>query len=527
MPDQPHQHSSSGAQAPTPLRPQRVPAQRLVGLLERLPGARLHGDGAVTVTGITHDSRQVQRGDLYLARGGERVHGINFVADALTAGAVAVLTDAPSVAPAVAAGSSAVVEVPDPRAATGPAAAWVYGDPTRDLVVVGITGTNGKTTTAYLVEAGLRAAGRRTGLIGTIESLVAGTALPSLRTTPEATDLQALFAVMRERQVTEVAMEVSSHALALDRVEGTVFAVAGFTNLSQDHLDFHADMEDYFAAKARLFTPRLSRRGVIGVDDEWGRRLAGQAEVPVTTVGARDADWVLVDTVVAPGGGSGTLRAPDGTEHRLEVQLPGLFNLSNAALAFVVLVEAGIDAADAARGIGQLANVPGRMERIESGQPFAVVVDYAHTPAAVTQLLAEARALAGERGRVLVVLGCGGDRDAGKRPLMGAAAATGADVAVLTNDNPRSEDPAEILDAMVSGTRSLSSSADVAVVPDRRAAIARVVNAAVAGDVVVIAGKGHEQGQEQNGVVSPFDDRVVAREALVARGYTPAGARPA
>ncbi len=501
---------------PEPPRPQRVRAQPVAGLVARLPGARLHGDPAVAVTGMTHDSRLVQRGDLYLARGGAQVHGIRFVADALTAGAAAVLTDADSVGPAVAAGSPAVVEIPDPRAASGPAAAWAYGDPSQDLLVIGVTGTNGKTTTAYLVEAGLRAAGRRTGLVGTIESLVAGRSMPSLRTTPEATDLQALFAVMREQSVTDVAMEISSHALALDRVDGTVFAVAGFTNLSQDHLDFHVDMEDYFAAKARLFTPELSRRGVVDVGDVWGRRLADQAGVPVTTIGTTDADWTRIDESVAASGGQVTVRAPDGVEHRLHVHLPGRFNLANAALAFVVLVEAGVSAADAVRGIAELRNVPGRMERIEAGQPFTVLVDYAHTPAAVTALLAEARTMAGHDGRVLVVLGCGGDRDPGKRPLMGAAAAAGADIAVLTNDNPRSEDPDAILDAMRRGALSVERKGDVVIEPDRRKAIARALDAASDGDVVVVAGKGHEQGQEQNGVVQPFDDRQIVREVLSA-----------
>ena len=515
---------------PEPPRPQRVPAQQIAGLVDRLPGARLHGDPAVAVTGITHDSRQVRRGDLYLARAGAQTHGISFVTDALTAGATAVLTDAESVAPAVAAGSAAVVEVPDPRAVTGPAAAWVYGDPSHQLLVIGVTGTNGKTTTAYLIEAGFRAAGRRTGLVGTIESLVAGTAMPSLRTTPEATDLQALFAVMREQSVTAVAMEVSSHALALDRVAGTVFAVAGFTNLSQDHLDFHGDMEGYFAAKARLFAPQLSRRGVVDIDDEWGRRLARESGVPVTTVGATGADWTVADVTVdisggPAGGGAITVRAPDGAEHRLTVQLPGRFNLSNAALAFVALVEAGVSAADAARGIGGLTHVPGRMERIDAGQPFAVFVDYAHTPAAVAELLDEARKMTAGRGRVAVVLGCGGDRDAGKRPLMGAAAAAGADLAVFTNDNPRSEDPQAILDAMLAGARDVSDPGDVVVEPDRRLAIARALEFASSGDVVVVAGKGHEQGQEQGGVVQPFDDRDVVRAALTARGY--AEVRPA
>jgi len=473
----------------------------------------MHGDGEVLVTGITHDSRAVLPGDIYLARPGERAHGIDYVADAIAAGASAVLTDPASVPAALAAGAGAVVEVPDPRAAAGPAAAWVYGDPARDLDVIGVTGTNGKTTTAYLLDGGLRAGGRRTGLIGTVETRIGDDVVPSARTTPEATDLQALFAVMRERSVDAVAMEVSSHALALDRVAGTTFAVAAFTNLSQDHLDFHADMEDYFAAKARLFTPGYTARAVVAVDDEWGRRLAADAPVDVTSVGAAPADWVRVEESVTTTGGHATLRAPDGTNHDVDVSLPGRFNVRNAALAYVALVLAGIEPSAARTGIASVTSIPGRMERVDAGQPYLALVDYAHTPAAVTTLLAEARALSGD-GRVIVVLGCGGDRDRGKRPLMGAAAARGADVAVLTNDNPRSEDPLAILAAMEDGARSAGGTAEVVVEPDRRRAIALAVGKSSAGDVLVVAGKGHEQGQEQDGVVTPFDDRLVLREAL-------------
>jgi UDP-N-acetylmuramoyl-L-alanyl-D-glutamate--2,6-diaminopimelate ligase len=281
-------------------------------------------------------------------------------------------------------------------------------------------------------------------------------------------------------------------------------------------------MDDYFAAKARLFTPELSRRGVVDVADEWGPRLAREAGGPVTTIGHADADGLLGATTVTGAGGSVVLCGPDGVEHRLDVRLPGRFNLDNAALAFVVLLEAGIAAADAARGIGELTAVPGRMERVDAGQPFTAIVDYAHTPAAVGQLLAEARAMTGKGGRVVVVLGCGGDRDTGKRPLMGAAAATVADVAVLTNDNPRSENPQSILDAMLDGVRRSGGPAEVLVEPDRRLAIGAAVAAARPGDVVVVAGKGHEQGQEQDGVVLPFDDRQVLRDALASQ----AAARP-
>jgi UDP-N-acetylmuramoyl-L-alanyl-D-glutamate--2,6-diaminopimelate ligase len=502
--------------SPSP-RPQRVRDKPIADLLSRLPDARMHGDAQVAVRGITHDSREVVAGDVYLARAGERTHGIAHVHDALRAGAVAVLTDPPSVDVALAAGADAVVEVPEPRVVAGPAAAWVYDDPTVALTVIGVTGTNGKTTTAYLLEAGLRESGHTTGLVGTVETRIAGDVAPSARTTPEATDLQALFALMRERGVDAVAMEVSSHALALDRVGGTRFAVAAFTNLSQDHLDFHPGMADYFAAKARLFERDRAERAVVTVDDEWGRRLAAQTDVPVTTVGASNADWSRQDEHVSATGGALRLVGPDGRSHPIEIALPGRFNLANAALAFVVLVEAGVDADAVRRGLAGLRAVPGRMEPVDAGQPFTALVDYAHTPDAVTLLLEEARALAAPGGRVLAVLGCGGDRDRAKRPLMGAAVARGADLAVLTNDNPRSEDPAAIVAAMLEGARGVSGGGDVVVELDRTAAIGVVVAAARPGDVVVVAGKGHEQGQEFADVTVPFDDRAVLRAALDAR----------
>ena len=498
------------------IRPKSVPQQHIGGLRQRLPQAVVHGDGDALVSGITHDSRQVHPGDVYIARAGQHTHGIAHVAQALSAGAVAVLTDRESVPVATSAGAQAVVEVADPQAAAGPAAAWIYGDPAAALTLIGITGTNGKTTTAYFVDAGLRADGRRTGLIGTIETRVDQEVLASSRTTPESSDLQALLALMRERGVTSVAMEVSSHALALGRVAGTSFAVAVFTNLSQDHLDFHADMDDYFRAKASLFTPLLATRGVVSVDDEWGRQLARIATIPVTTIGASSADWIRVDESVDAAGGRVCLRGPDGERHDLDVALPGRFNLRNATSAYVALVTAGVDPQTARSGIAALAAVPGRMERIDAGQPFLAVVDYAHTPDAVTTLLAEARTLAGADGRVLVVLGCGGDRDRGKRPLMGAAVATHADLAVLTNDNPRSEDPQEILAAMAAGA---VGDAEVVVLPDRREAIALAVDRAAPGDVVVIAGKGHEQGQEYADRTLPFDDRAELRDALHRHGY--------
>src|SRR3954462_1217641 len=310
------------------IRPQHVPAQRIVGLVQRLHDvglqrARVHGDADALVSGITHDSRQVRAGDVYVARARQHTHGIDHVDEALSAGAAAGVPDPQSVPTATRAGVPAVVEVADPQSVAGPAAAWVYGDPASSLTVVGITGTNGKTTTAYLAEAGLRSAGRHTGLIGPIETRVGDEVLLSARTTPESTDLQALLALMRERDVTAVAMEVSSHALALGRVAGTTYAVAVFTNLSQDHLDFHADMDDYFQAKAGLFTPALAAQGVVCVDDEWGRRLARGASIPVTTVGSSAADWTRVEESVDGGGGRLSLVDPAGRRHELEVALPG------------------------------------------------------------------------------------------------------------------------------------------------------------------------------------------------------------
>jgi UDP-N-acetylmuramoyl-L-alanyl-D-glutamate--2,6-diaminopimelate ligase len=504
---------------PTPtIRPEHVPGQRIADVVARLPGATLHGDPDVIVTGVGQDSRDARPGDVYVARAGEHTHGIDHVGEALHGGAVAVLTDASAARVAIDAGASAVITVADPRAAAGALAAWVYGDPAGDLLVIGITGTTGKTTTAYFVDAGLRSAGHQTGLIGTVETRIGAEVLPSTRTTPEATDVHALLAVMRERGVTAVVMEVSSHALALDRVAGVRYDVAAFTNLSQDHLDFHADMEDYFRAKAMLFTARYSDRGVVGVDDEWGRRLAAEAAIPVTTVG--DAgDWQITHDNVQARVSTIVLTGPDGGSHELTVHVAGRFNVRNAAIGYVTLVTAGVADDVAASGIAGLAAVPGRMESVDVGQPFVALVDYAHTPDAVESVLTAARELTQSNGRVVVVLGCGGDRDRGKRPLMGAAAVRGADVAVLTSDNPRSEDPEAILAAMTMGAREEQTGADIVVEPDRRAAIAIAVDRAHPGDVIVVAGKGHEQGQEYADRVIPFDDRRVLREQLQAHGY--------
>jgi UDP-N-acetylmuramoyl-L-alanyl-D-glutamate--2,6-diaminopimelate ligase len=485
--------------------PARRPLPELLLALPQLTAAGGSVDGVV-VTGCTLDSRAVRPGDLYAALPGARAHGADFAAPAAEAGAVALLTDPAGQSRAAATGLPVLV-APDPRAVLGGVARWVHDDPAAGLLVLGVTGTNGKTTTAFLLEAGLRAAGHRTGLVGTICTRIGDDVVPSVRTTPEAPDLQALLALMRERGTTAAAMEVSSHALALGRVDGLVVDTAVFTNLSQDHLDFHADMADYEAAKASLFTPERSRRGLVCVDDDAGRRIAAGATVPVTTLSTTgtDADWTVTDVALRGEGGGFTLTGPSGSV-RATVQLPGAFNVANAAIALAALAESGVGLRDAVAGVAALPGVPGRMERVDAGQPFLALVDYAHTPEAVATLLQTVRTVTA--GRVLVVLGCGGDRDAAKRPLMGRAAVEGADVAVLTSDNPRSEDPLEVLRQMAAGAPG------AAVEPDRRAAIGLAVAQARAGDAVVVAGKGHETGQEVAGVVTPFDDRVVLRQAL-------------
>jgi UDP-N-acetylmuramoyl-L-alanyl-D-glutamate--2,6-diaminopimelate ligase len=463
-------------------------------------GLRVQGSlEGLVATGCTHDSRAVLPGDVYAALPGAHAHGADFAEQAVSAGAVAVLTNE--------AGASRVHGVPvlvadAPRSVLGDLASWVHGHPSEALRVLGVTGTNGKTTTAFLLEAGLRAAGEQTGLLGTVLTRIGDDEVPSTRTTPEATDLHALFAVMRERGVGSVAMEVSSHALAFGRVDGVRFDVAAFTNLSQDHLDFHADMEDYFQAKASLFTQVRSDRGVVNADDLAGRRLLAAQQIPLQSYGD-DGAWRAVDVDLRADGSSFHLVGP-GIDLPASVQLPGAFNVSNAVCALATLVVAGLPAEDAVRGVAGLTGVPGRMERVDVGQPFTALVDYAHTADAVETLLRSVRQVT--TGRVIAVLGCGGDRDRGKRPLMGQAAVAGADLAVFTSDNPRSEDPLAILAEMGAGAALVE--------PDRRAAIAWAVDQARSGDTVVIAGKGHESGQDVGGVVTAFDDRDVLREVL-------------
>jgi UDP-N-acetylmuramoyl-L-alanyl-D-glutamate--2,6-diaminopimelate ligase len=496
--------------------------REVLGALGPATAPVLEGPDDVLVHGVTLDSRAVRPGDLYAALPGARAHGAAYAAAAAAAGAAAVLTDPQGREQALVTGLPVVV-VARPRAVLGALSAWLYGTPAARLRTLGVTGTNGKTTTTCLLDAALRAAGRRTGLVGTVELRVGDERIPSTGTTPEAPDLHALLAAMVERGVTVCSMEISSHALALHRVDGLVLDVAAFTNLSRDHLDYHGTMEGYFAAKARLFTPAFARRAVVCVDDDWGRRLVATTPLPVVTAatvrppeGAAPADWQVVRTGTEGGLPVALVRTPAGGEVLLRVPLPGAFNVANALVALAVLVEAGLDAGAAAAALAVAGAVPGRMERVHGlgapGEPLAVV-DYAHSPDAITAAL---EALAdGGRPRV-VVLGAGGNRDREKRPLMGEAAATAADVVLVTDDNPRSEDPAAIRAAVLEGAlrAARSSGATVLEVGDRAAAVTEGVARAWGGGVLLVAGKGHEQGQEVAGSVLPFDDRVALRTAL-------------
>ena len=485
----------------------------------------------VTVTGVTLDSRSVVRGDLYAALPGFNVHGARFASDAVAHGAVAVLTD-PAGLELLDRLSVPAIVTDDPRGVLGEVAAGVYGHPSDALTMIGVTGTNGKTTTAYLVESALRAAGRRTGLIGTVETRIGDERVESVRTTPEATDLHALLAVMRERGTEACVMEVSSHALELHRVDGVVYDVALFTNLSQDHLDFHTSMDDYYAAKASLFTPERARAGVVCVDDQWGRRLAAESRVPTTTLATSSdalvraaADWVVEES----GSGAFTLRHPASQRAvSLVSHLPGHFNVANTALAALALLATGLQVPDVEEAMAVAPEVPGRMEVVSAGGPLRprCVVDFAHTPDAVDAALDALRP--STSGRLIAVLGAGGDRDRGKRPAMGAAAARRADVVVVTDDNPRTEDPAAIRAAVMAGARDAVRAGEAAATEiidggSRTAAIAEAVALAVVRrgetdlvDTVVVLGKGHEKGQEIHGVKYPFDDRDALRAALAA-----------
>jgi len=483
----------------------------------------------VDVVDLAYDSRTVQPGTLFFCVPGEKVDGHEFGAAAVEAGAGALVVE-----------RELELDVPqlvvaDARAAMAPVAARFFGDPTAELKVAGITGTNGKTTTAFLLREILEAAGVRCGLLGTVKQVVGGVEEPVERTTPEAIDLQRTFRRMLDGGDAACAMEVSSHALALHRADAIRFDVALFTNLTQDHLDFHADMEDYFRAKRLLFETE-PETAIVNVDDPYGRRLAGEFECVTFSAGGAEADLrasevrlgaagseFVVQGSTGPRERSERISWPVGGELRVVTSLVGEFNVANALAALAAAVALGIEPEAAAEGLAQAAPPPGRLEPIDEGQRFAVLVDYAHTPDSLENVLRAAREMT--PGRVISVFGAGGDRDRGKRPLMGRAGVANSDLAVITSDNPRSEYPDAIVAEVAEGAKE---GGEVELEVDRREAIALALGEARPGDVVVIAGKGHEQGQEfEDGRKVPFDDRDVAREELrrlLGEGRPPAAA---
>jgi UDP-N-acetylmuramoyl-L-alanyl-D-glutamate--2,6-diaminopimelate ligase len=497
----------------------------LRSVLDLVPGARLVHEArarSLHVRGLELDSRLVRPGQLFAALPGHRSHGVRFVEEALRRGAEAILTDPDGLERLreLHLDQVPVLVMADPRGALGVISQALYQDPGRDLVMLAVTGTNGKTTVTAMIQAGLAAAGWLVGTIGTVGITVGDRRYPGSRTTPEAPHLQAALAAMREQRVDAVALEVSSHALCEHRVDALAFDVAAFTNLSQDHLDYHGTMDEYFRAKASLFVHQRTKFAVIGIDDAWGQQLARQVQVPSWTCSANGlpADWRLVGK-----DGDWRIEGPQGETQSLRIPLPGMFNLANATCAYAVLRHLGIPGEVIADGLAQV-RVPGRMEPIGSGQVLGIV-DYAHSPDAIERVISSVREQA--HGRVLVVLGAGGDRDQGKRPLMGAAAARLADVVVITDDNPRSEDPASIRAAVLEGATSVTNGAsgvvEVLEVPDRSEAVAEAVARARPGDVVLLLGKGHEQGQEVGSAVLPFDDRQVLSEALNRAGIEGSG----
>ena len=500
-----------------PSSPSRTPLAQVVSWT----GAELRSPAGASaeehaVTGLSLSSQRVRPGDIYAALPGSRAHGATYAADAVDAGAVAILTDEEGARIVGDAGVPLLV-LENPRNVLGTLAARLYGEPAHSLTLMAVTGTQGKTTTTRLLEGALDAAGVRAAVIGTVGTRIAGRDVKTALTTPEAPDLHALFAVMVEQGVSACAMEVSSHALVMGRVAGVVFDVAAFLNLGRDHLDFHKDIDDYFAAKASLFTPERTRRGLTNVDDVFGRRLLEEASVPMATFSpsGAEADWRAEDVSLEPGGSGFTVVTPQGDRIPARVPLTGSFNVANALCAIALAGEAGLDPRQVADGIAHGGGVPGRLEQVDAGQDFLAIVDYAHKPDAMEAALGALRPLT--EGRLVLVIGAGGDRDTGKRPVMGEIGARLADVLVVTDDNPRTEDPAAIRAAVLAGAAEVDHAGEVLEIGDRRTAIRRAVEIARAGDTVVIAGKGHETGQEIAGTVHPFDDRDELRAALTER----------
>jgi UDP-N-acetylmuramoyl-L-alanyl-D-glutamate--2,6-diaminopimelate ligase len=488
---------------------------RLHELLDGLDGVSWRGDGPAPdpeVRAVEHDSRAVRPGALFCCIPGSVTDGHLHAPTAVERGAAALLVE--RFLPL----DVAQARVPSVRAAVGPVAARFHRRPSRSMRVLGVTGTNGKTTTTHLVEAIGTAAGEPTAVVGTVGTRIAGTTLPQARTTPEATELQALFADLLHRGTGIVAMEVSSHALDLHRVDGTEFAAVGFTNLGRDHLDWHGSMEAYFESKARLFTMAFAPAAAVNVADPWGRQLAARAERDgLEVVGFGEGGAVRAVATRLDSAGTDLVLADARTRREASLRLPlvGEFNVANAEAAAALALAAQLPWEAVVAGLTAPVVVPGRLEPVPTDQGFSVFVDYAHTPDALERVLAALRAVLPASGRIIAVFGAGGDRDRGKRPLMGAAVAAGADLAFLTSDNPRSEDPAAIAHDVLEG---VPAGAAVQIELDRRRAIREAIAAARPGDIVLVAGKGHETGQSAAGRTTPFDDRLVARQELEALG---------
>lgn len=504
------------------LRPAHVEPTTLAAVAHRIDVTVPEGSAAVSLTGATVNSRDVRAGDLFGAFPGFKVHGARFGADAVASGASAILTDAEGAELLAAQGVGVPLLIAaDARLAMGEAAAAIYGDPSRDLTFVGVTGTNGKTTTAYFIENALSRTHARTGIMGTVELRIGDEAIESPRTTVESPVLHGLLARMREQGVTAAVTEVSSHAASLERISGVEFSVAVFTNLQWDHLDFHGTMENYLDAKAKLFAPGRARIGVINVDDEWGRTLASRVEIPAHTVSTHvddphPADWTVIraDIGLDGVGSRFAFTDPDGAEHEAFSPLPGLVNVSNSMVAIVAAHLAGLSLDEAIEGVATAHGVPGRMERVierSDSDPLAIV-DYAHTPDALTLALEGVRPIT--PGRIVLIFGSDGDRDQGKRPVMGEIAARLADVIVLTDENPRSEPPAAVRAMIREGIQKVRPDlADVHEVEPRALAVETGLRLAHSDDTVIVTGKGHEPTQEVAGVFHRYNDRDAYLEA--------------
>jgi len=469
----------------------------------------IKSDLNLNFTGITSDSRSIASGDLFVALPGSSSHGARYIDEVKASGAVAVITD--EAGAELIGAKLPVIVISNPRRILGDICSWFYGSPSSSMQLIGITGTNGKTTTTVMLNQILKLAGKSTGLIGTIGIEIGPEKITANFTTPEASELQSLLATMRERHISHVSMEVSSHAIEALRIAGTKFSAVGFTNLTQDHLDFHGDMANYFAAKSKLFESQYCDLGFINIDDSYGRKLHENPKIPMISLSRdnREAQWHFEHIESTARGYSVAIRGTGGILIEGEFNLIGDHNLDNLLMAVAIASQLEIDPLVIGNSLSQLKGAAGRLESVEVGQKFLALVDYAHTPDAVTRILATLRKSAS--GRLIAVLGCGGDRDRAKRPIMGRELLEGSDLAIFTSDNPRSESPESILAEMTAGLKLKDNSV---VFVDRREAIAFAVASALPGDCVVILGKGHEAGQEISGRKHAFDDRIELARAI-------------